>query len=76
MLNRTLVYGVCGTRLLGAAVSDATHGLQFDFSFLVSGKRSVRFDDEGLRAVGEVEVTIEGQGLNAALFAGCVAKGG
>jgi hypothetical protein len=66
-----------GTFLLGdrAAVGDTSHGLQLDFSFLVSGEGSVGFYDQRLWAVGEIEVTIESQGLHSALFAGCVAQG-
>ena len=42
-----------------AAVSDASRGLQLDFSFFVSGEGSVGFDDQRLRAVDEIEVTIK-----------------
>ena len=65
-----------GAGSLLAAVSDAAHGLQFDFSFLVSGEGSVGFDHQRLRAVGKIEVTIEGQRLDSALLAECIAEGG
>ena len=55
---------------------DALYGVGLDSGFLVAGKIDVGEDQQGLRAVGDVEGAIEAHGLDAAFFAAGLVEGG
>jgi hypothetical protein len=50
-------------------VLDTLHGLDLDFGFLVAGEVDVGQDQEGLRAVRDIESAVEAEFLHAAFLA-------
>ena len=56
-------------RIQQIAVIHALHGVDLDVRFLVSGEVHLRKDEQRLRAVGDIEGTIEAHRLHAAFLA-------
>jgi hypothetical protein len=56
-------------------VINALYGVDLDFGFLVAGEGDVGEDEQGLRAVGDVEAAVEAHLLYAAFLASGLVEG-